>query len=486
MNAVGATLASDSVVSFGGGGKSFPTVNKIFTLSGRQPVGIMLSGSAVCHTANLPWERIIGAYRERIGTEEKDSFKEYIDEFFSVVYDYFDANENNNSIRHDLVRYFSERVFSASIARERMKGELGEEVEHYIPEVKDYFELALEERIKEIHPEAIDGLEEYKLFEKSGKSVDEKNWIWYNHIKDNNGENVSAAAKIFSKRHSVEKHQDLLEDIFLYHLVKFGMDCSWKESTQFVFVGFAKGDTRPNAVSFRASSNIGASTFSDFQWHQTRPMSSADYGSLRKEEEFSNSTPAISNPNTILPPDHNTTYQVWTASAFMLPYAVMDEMQSLMNGLHNQMWGDLVNSFPSSLLSVLPDIIVNALDKNGAINEDAKQEIIDAINNESDEIRNSISFMMNDFITSAVRRESFRYSVSSLPIADCSDLARFLVSMEANMMYWTSGSNTVGGPIDVATITKEDGFLWVDTKQNYDPIKNPRQMDIDRASSNFR
>ena len=52
--------------------------------------------------------------------------------------------------------------------------------------------------------------------------------------------------------------------------------------------------------------------------------------------------------------------------------------------------------------------------------------------------------------------------------------------------HWISDENTVGGPIDVAIITKEDGFVWVDTKQSYDPMKNPRHMDIDRSSSNFR
>ena len=93
---------------------------------------------------------------------------------------------------------------------------------------------------------------------------------------------------------------------------------------------------------------------------------------------------------------------------------------------------------------------------------------------------------LDSFLHYYSRREPFRSSVTSLPLNEITDLARFLVSTETDMMHWISDENTVGGPVDVAIITKEDGFVWVDTKQMFDPVKNPRHMDIDRATSNFR
>ena len=101
-------------------------------------------------------------------------------------------------------------------------------------------------------------------------------------------------------------------------------------------------------------------------------------------------------------------------------------------------------------------------------------------------MKREIGKIISEFIFYGSRRENFRSSVSVLPMAEMSDLARHLVKTESDLMKWTSYENTVGGPIEVAQITKEDGFMWVDTKQVFDPSKNPRQLDNNRTSSNFR
>ena len=37
-------------------------------------------------------------------------------------------------------------------------------------------------------------------------------------------------------------------------------------------------------------------------------------------------------------------------------------------------------------------------------------------------------------------------------------------------------SETVGGPIDVAVISKGDGFIWIKRKHYFDPKLNPHFM----------
>ena len=63
-----------------------------------------------------------------------------------------------------------------------MNREFDGQVEYYIPEVKDYFELALEERIKQIHQQLITEMEDYKkvsLIAVMDKQIKEKNRkIW--------------------------------------------------------------------------------------------------------------------------------------------------------------------------------------------------------------------------------------------------------------------------------------------------------------------
>src|SRR5436309_1469243 len=45
-----------------------------------------------------------------------------------------------------------------------------------------------------------------------------------------------------------------------------------------------------------------------------------------------------------------------------------------------------------------------------------------------------------------------------LPLQDCVDLSMFLVRMTAAIQTWTVAVRGVGGAIDVATVTRTDGF----------------------------
>jgi hypothetical protein len=52
-----------------------------------------------------------------------------------------------------------------------------------------------------------------------------------------------------------------------------------------------------------------------------------------------------------------------------------------------------------------------------------------------------------------------------LPLQDCVDLAIFLVKATATIHFWMVGVRGVGGAIDVATITRTEGFHAVQEKQ---------------------
>jgi hypothetical protein len=52
-----------------------------------------------------------------------------------------------------------------------------------------------------------------------------------------------------------------------------------------------------------------------------------------------------------------------------------------------------------------------------------------------------------------------------LPLQDSVDLALFLVKTTATLQGWTTGMRGVGGAVDVATITRTDGFRAVQEKQ---------------------
>lgn len=58
--------------------------------------------------------------------------------------------------------------------------------------------------------------------------------------------------------------------------------------------------------------------------------------------------------------------------------------------------------------------------------------------------------------------------VQGMPLQDVVDVARFLVDVAAKYTLYTPGSNGVGGPVEIAAITKHEGFKWIQRKLYYD------------------
>jgi hypothetical protein len=61
----------------------------------------------------------------------------------------------------------------------------------------------------------------------------------------------------------------------------------------------------------------------------------------------------------------------------------------------------------------------------------------------------------------------------AMPIQDALELAEFLVHLTVMYYRFRPGHNTVGGPIEVAAITKHEGFKWVSRKFYYERSLNP-------------
>lgn len=64
--------------------------------------------------------------------------------------------------------------------------------------------------------------------------------------------------------------------------------------------------------------------------------------------------------------------------------------------------------------------------------------------------------------------------IHSLPLPDMAGLAKSLIELESLKERVTKPSESVSGPIDVAVISKHDGFVWIDRKHYFKPELNPR------------
>ncbi|WP_438354481.1 hypothetical protein [Microbacterium sp. CJ88] len=77
-------------------------------------------------------------------------------------------------------------------------------------------------------------------------------------------------------------------------------------------------------------------------------------------------------------------------------------------------------------------------------------------------------------IYGAVREELNPQMVTAaMPIQDAIDLAEFLVHATIQVVRFSPGNPTVGGPIEIATISKHEDFKWVRRKHFFETRLNP-------------
>ena len=62
--------------------------------------------------------------------------------------------------------------------------------------------------------------------------------------------------------------------------------------------------------------------------------------------------------------------------------------------------------------------------------------------------------------------------VEHLPKEELASMAEALVSLTSLKRRVSLEQETVGGPIDVAVISKGDGFIWIKRKHYFDPTLN--------------
>jgi hypothetical protein len=72
---------------------------------------------------------------------------------------------------------------------------------------------------------------------------------------------------------------------------------------------------------------------------------------------------------------------------------------------------------------------------------------------------------------------ALRAVVGMLPIDELAHLSETLVQIESIKERVTTDEESVSGPIDVAVITKNDGFVWIKRKHYFKPDLNPRYFE---------
>jgi hypothetical protein len=413
LNRNGVALAADSAVTVGYNGrqKVFNTANKLFALSKRHPVGIMIYGGA--DFMSVPWETIVKIFREELGDSKYNTLEEYADRFISFI--------SSDS------RFVSEETEKMAV----------------IINFKEYLSSLLMQVNKEIH-------DTYKTVEPSPEQVAQilhiniKNKLQEMNetpfLKDNDRENILSF---------LGKHSSILVEIIKHDI---HIPISEELSTDLQLIGgmlFCK-DIFINYTGVVISGFGEEEIFPVLKGYQVDGIYDGKMKFKICEDVAVNAV------------------RGQKPTAAVIPFAQQEMVQSFIRGIDPTLNQSLQKSL-GSIFDNFGDIVEAALKNNSTttITEDDKNILAEAGIEISRHFKEKLEEIQMDLYVRPLLD-----IVSLLPKEELAAMAEALVNLTSFKRKVSIDAETVGGPIDVAVITKGDGFIWIRRKHYFQPELN--------------
>lgn len=155
-------------------------------------------------------------------------------------------------------------------------------------------------------------------------------------------------------------------------------------------------------------------------------------------------------------------------SASIRAFAQKEMVQSFMNGVDPS----LILTLASMFAEALTNSCLSVLDEYGL----SRRKTAATRNKIMDAAFARVETIFDDFSSEQMQKFSgpIMDMVNLLPKDELANLAESLVSLTSLKRRVSRGAETVGGPIDVALISKGDGFIWIKRKHYFTTELNPQ------------
>ena len=415
MNRLGIALAADSAVTLSSWGNR---EKKIYTsvdkLFNLSNIGPV--GIMIYGNASyleLMWETVVKEYRCQLGVQRFDSLREYADNFLEFL-----RNEDifQESIEDQHVSKLIHMYFShlLGLIESRLNFEVGQSQEF----VEEDYPPIITSELKNILS-GVSDQDQLVEFDKDTISDVRKK---YESLF------LEARNKIF-KELSLEKPA-------IRYLSQLGTEYLTRSifgplKSGLVIAGFGEKEYFPSLYSFQIEGRV--------------------LGKLRVTQDRA----------TVLSGEH---------TASVIPFAQQEMVHTFMNGIDPEFDQFIQSTTHSSLvgaIKIIGDYVSSRL-------PEYKDEIKPVVSEASEQL---LASMFEEW-----ERKQGDYwrpvvdIVESLPKDELASMAEALVNLTKFRRRVTPELETVGGPIDVAVISKGDGFVWVKRKHYFDAVLNPRIM----------
>lgn len=415
MNKSAVALAADSAVTIkmtspqGQNYKVLNTANKLFTLSKYAPVGLMVYGNS--NLMGIPWETIIKLYRKTLGETVFPTVEDYCKGFIAYL-DVFDISieSQNGYVANMALGLFQEILYMVNswVESETKAGNAVSETQ---------IENQLSDRISE-YCHKIDELSKAAIHPQDARN----GFITkYSGLIEHVISNVFGSLPI-----SHESKSKLIA------IAVNAASVGQVDQSGIVIAGFGEKDIFPQCYSY----NIAA----------------VFEGKTIKQDGKVNKI------------NHDQ-------GAFIIPFAQADDVATFIEGIGPSLVKFLGETFLKIFTRELPDKLRDEAGNKLGLTDLQKVEM----GNIFEEVcKGAYDHVFEKF--NELKRENYIKPVvnatSYLSKEELATMAETLVNLVSFRKQVTMEAETVGGPIDVAVITKGDGFVWIKRKHYFKPELN--------------
>lgn len=414
MNKSAIAMAADSAVTFQMNIKG-EVKQKIYNTSNKL---FMLSkyypiGILIYGNAEIhgsPWEIIIKEYRKILGSRNFDDVKSYAHDFIEYLNNYFPEEEQSNVFKSSVASFFSSIVLN----------NINQRVE-LITSQKGKIEL---DELKNVVDEVI------------------------------NNEHCNIVSR---------KELDGIPENYCSSLLK-KYSKEMNEAIKAVFVNLPLSTT-----SRRYLRIIGGNVFcKDVFSKNSSGVVVAGFGEKEKYPSlFAMDVDDVVNDHLKYIVRHDSHISL-EESAAIIPFAQQEMVVTFIEGVDPD-FSKLLDGYLTRVFIEYPNLLLESLPE---LVDEKKKILLQIMQKQGTDIQSKLQTSLNEF-KEKNNINQIMSVVDYLPKDELAAMAESLVNLTSFKRRISLDAETVGGPIDVAVISKGDGFVWIKRKQYFDANINP-------------
>jgi ribosomal protein L17 len=418
-NKLGIALAADSAVTISGGGrvKVFDTADKLFELSLQSPIGVMINGNMDC--IGVPWEILVKDFRESEGLRERPTVQDWATDFLAYVEGHsLMATKAATQYIDDIIEteIVNLQIIVVNNLREFIFQSARVNRKITVPKPERLIDDYLTDRLAEVssYPlaDSLNHMSEADAIAGYGNRIDELCKPRFE------GRQLTDAESA--------KFKSIVANVLLRNIPSATM-------AGIAVAGYGTTETFPSVYAFEVDGRV--------------------LGKMKVTARDANSI-------TTSPDGGQVT-----------SFAQTDVIQRLLGGADPRFVNKTADYIESAVLKAAQTIEDQTKPRKlSAAERRRRQEMVRDL---ATLLRDEYEIDTAESLREEFSRE-FDRMIAMMPKQELIELAEALVSITAVERKATSDEGTVGGPIDVAFITRHEGFVWIKRKHYFEAERNPR------------